>query len=105
MMLQGLRDLPRRKVSRKVQAQILRTPLRLVTVSERRGQRSSIINKLTAKLTKIVTAEALHKQTKRMSQRLTSIKTQPIKTNISIIHKNSLNMMMDHLGEADRESC
>ena len=100
-----LRDLPKIKVSRKVQALILRTPLRLATLSERRGQRSSIINKLTANKIKSVAVEALHKQTKRMSRHFASIKTRPNRTNISIIQQvNSLNMTMVHRGEVDRAS-
>ena len=52
-------------------------------ITESRGTCNSIINSLMAKLLKIVAAEALHKQTKRMFLRFASIKTQTSKTNIS----------------------
>ena len=100
-----LRDLPKRKVNRKVQALILRITLRLAILSERQGPRSSIINKLTVNKIKIVAAEALHKQTKRMSRHFASIKTRLSRTNISIIQQvSSLNMTMDPQDEVDRES-
>ena len=60
-----------------------------------------------AKLLKIGVAEALHKQTKRMSQHSVSTKIRPFRTNISLmqlIHQFNLSMV-DRRGEveADRE--
>ena len=87
-------------------AQIVRIPLSLAmwSAAEKRDPISSIINKPMVIIVKIVIAEALHKQTKRMSQRSAFIKTQLNRTNMSLIHQISLNIMtMDLLGEPDRE--
>ena len=59
-----------------------------------------------AKLLEIGVAEALHKQTKRMSQRSVSTKIRPFRTNISLMHQLILRFnstMEDRRGEAEAD--